>query len=90
VKLQFSHRTDRLRRLVMNRRFTRTLARLVVCAVDMFNEGVGLPTLDTVLMLRSTESRSVWLPQFGRGLRVAAGSPTCAWSTTSATTASTS
>jgi superfamily II DNA or RNA helicase/HKD family nuclease len=44
----------------------------VVCAVDMFNEGVDLPDLDTVLMLRPTESKIVWMQQFGRGLRKAA------------------
>lgn len=44
----------------------------VVCAVDMFNEGVDLPDLDTVMMLRPTESRVLWLQQFGRGLRKAA------------------
>jgi len=41
----------------------------VICAVDMFNEGVDLPHVDTVLMLRPTESRIVWLQQLGRGLR---------------------
>lgn len=41
----------------------------ILCAVDMFNEGVDVPELDTVLMLRPTESRIVWLQQFGRGLR---------------------
>lgn len=41
----------------------------IVCAVDMFNEGVDLPELDTVLMLRPTESRILWMQQFGRGLR---------------------
>lgn len=41
----------------------------VVCAVDMFNEGVDLPHVDTILMLRPTESRILWLQQFGRGLR---------------------
>lgn len=45
----------------------------IVCAVDMFNEGVDLPALDTVMMLRPTESRIVWLQQFGRGLRVCEG-----------------
>ena len=35
----------------------------------MFNEGVDLPNVDTVLMLRPTESRILWLQQFGRGLR---------------------
>jgi len=41
----------------------------VLCAVDMFNEGIDVPELDTVMMLRPTESRIVWLQQFGRGLR---------------------
>ncbi|MEZ4416162.1 MAG: DUF3427 domain-containing protein [Gemmatimonadota bacterium] len=41
----------------------------VICSVDMFNEGVDLPQVDTVLMLRPTESRILWLQQFGRGLR---------------------
>jgi superfamily II DNA or RNA helicase/diadenosine tetraphosphate (Ap4A) HIT family hydrolase len=41
----------------------------VLCAVDMFNEGVDIPDLDTVMMLRPTESRIIWLQQFGRGLR---------------------
>jgi superfamily II DNA or RNA helicase/diadenosine tetraphosphate (Ap4A) HIT family hydrolase len=45
----------------------------VVFAVDMFNEGVDLPTVDTVMMLRPTESRILWLQQFGRGLRKAEG-----------------
>jgi superfamily II DNA or RNA helicase len=45
----------------------------VVCAVDILNEGVDLPTLDTVMMLRPTESRILWLQQFGRGLRQAPG-----------------
>ena len=47
----------------------------VVFAVDMFNEGVDLPHVDTVLMLRPTESRVLWLQQFGRGLRRADGKP---------------
>jgi superfamily II DNA or RNA helicase len=41
----------------------------VLFAVDMFNEGVDLPDVDTVLMLRPTESPVLWLQQFGRGLR---------------------
>ena len=47
----------------------------IVCAVDMFNEGVDVPALDTVMMLRPTESRILWLQQFGRGLRKADGKP---------------
>lgn len=45
----------------------------IVCAVDMFNEGVDLPRIDTVLMLRPTESAILWLQQLGRGLRQAEG-----------------
>ncbi|MDI1290650.1 MAG: DEAD/DEAH box helicase, partial [bacterium] len=45
----------------------------VVFSVDMFNEGMDLPQIDTVMMLRPTESRILWLQQFGRGLRKAVG-----------------
>ena len=41
----------------------------VIFAVDMFNEGVDVPSIDTVLMLRPTESTIIWLQQLGRGLR---------------------
>lgn len=41
----------------------------VLFAVDMFNEGVDVPEIDTVLMLRPTESPVIWLQQIGRGLR---------------------
>ena len=42
----------------------------VIFAVDMFNEGVDVQSLDTVLMLRPTESIIIWLQQLGRGLRI--------------------
>lgn len=45
----------------------------VLLAVDMLNEGVDVPDIDTVLMLRPTESAVLWLQQFGRGLRWRAG-----------------
>lgn len=38
-------------------------------AVDIFNEGVDVPQIDTVLFLRPTESAVVFLQQLGRGLR---------------------
>lgn len=41
----------------------------VLFAIDMFNEGIDIPALDTVMMLRPTESSIIWLQQFGRGLR---------------------
>ena len=41
--------------------------------VDMFNEGIDIPEVDTILFLRPTESLTVFLQQFGRGLRKAEG-----------------
>jgi superfamily II DNA or RNA helicase/HKD family nuclease len=41
----------------------------VVFAVDLFNEGIDVPEIDTVLFLRPTESATVFLQQLGRGLR---------------------
>lgn len=38
-------------------------------AVDIFNEGVDVPQIDTVMFLRPTESSLVFLQQLGRGLR---------------------
>ncbi|MGQ0576049.1 MAG: DUF3427 domain-containing protein [Pseudonocardia sp.] len=38
-------------------------------AVDLFNEGVDLPEVDTLLLLRPTESVTVFVQQLGRGLR---------------------
>ncbi len=41
----------------------------VIFAVDIFNEGVDIPSIDTVLFLRPTESYVIFLQQLGRGLR---------------------
>ena len=41
----------------------------VVFSVDLFNEGVDIPNVDTLLMLRPTESATLFLQQLGRGLR---------------------
>jgi superfamily II DNA or RNA helicase len=41
--------------------------------VDIFNEGVDIPEIDTVLFLRPTESLTIFLQQLGRGLRLADG-----------------
>lgn len=45
----------------------------VVFSVDLFNEGVDLPSIDTVMMLRPTESKILFLQQLGRGLRRSEG-----------------
>lgn len=50
---------DRLRRYEINALFV----------VDLYNEGVDIPEVDTVLFLRPTESLTVFLQQLGRGLR---------------------
>ena len=41
----------------------------IVFAVDIFNEGLDVPSLDTVMFLRPTESFVIFLQQLGRGLR---------------------
>lgn len=41
----------------------------VLFSVDLFNEGIDVPAIDVVLMLRPTESATVFLQQLGRGLR---------------------
>lgn len=41
----------------------------VLFSVDLFNEGLDVPDVDTLLFLRPTESVTVFLQQFGRGLR---------------------
>lgn len=45
----------------------------VIFSVDLFNEGVDIPAVDTVLMLRPTESTIIFLQQLGRGLRTLEG-----------------
>jgi len=42
----------------------------ILFAVDLFNEGLDIPSIDTVLLLRPTESAVVFLQQLGRGLRL--------------------
>ena len=41
-----------------------------ICVVDLYNEGVDIQEIDTVLFLRPTESLTVFLQQLGRGLRL--------------------
>jgi superfamily II DNA or RNA helicase len=41
--------------------------------VDIFNEGVDIPNIDTILFLRPTESLTIFLQQLGRGLRLSEG-----------------
>lgn len=41
----------------------------VLCVVDLFNEGVDIPDVNTLFLFRPTESATVFLQQIGRGLR---------------------
>ena len=43
----------------------------ILFTVDLFNEGVDIPDIDVVLMLRPTDSATIFLQQLGRGLRQA-------------------
>jgi len=44
-----------------------------IFVVDLYNEGVDIPEVNTVLFLRPTESLTVFLQQMGRGLRLSEG-----------------
>ncbi len=51
-----------------------------VCAlvtVDLYNEGVDLPSVDTLLLLRPTQSALLFQQQLGRGLRLHPGKESC-------------
>ena len=58
---------------------SRLLAGDICCvfSVDVLTEGVDLPAVDTILMLRPTESATVFLQQLGRGLRRSEGKSVC-------------
>ena len=45
----------------------------VIFVVDLYNEGVDIPEVNTVLFLRPTESLTIFLQQLGRGLRLSEG-----------------
>lgn len=60
--------TKEARRSAQDQLVSRQLNFLFV--VDLYNEGVDIPELDTVLFLRPTESLTVFLQQLGRGLRL--------------------
>lgn len=44
-----------------------------ILSVDIFNEGVDIPTLNQVIMLRQTQSSIIFVQQLGRGLRKVKG-----------------
>lgn len=48
-----------------------------IFTVDLFNEGTDIPSVDTLLFVRPTESLTVFTQQIGRGLRTAEGKSHC-------------
>lgn len=49
----------------------------VIVTVDIFNEGVDLPFVDTLLLLRPTQSATIFQQQIGRGLRLYESKQSC-------------
>jgi superfamily II DNA or RNA helicase/HKD family nuclease len=49
----------------------------IVCTCDLYNEGVDLPDVNTLLLLRPTQSPVLFEQQLGRGLRLAPGKESC-------------
>ena len=60
-----SEQRTALRQRLMNKEINYLFVR------DIFNEGIDIPEIDTVLFLRPTESLTIFLQQLGRGLRLA-------------------
>jgi len=63
------------RRSAPQRLLSRELCALVT--VDLYNEGIDLPMVDTLLLLRPTQSPVLFQQQIGRGLRLAPGKESC-------------
>ena len=45
----------------------------VICAVDIFNEGIDVPDVNILVFQRVTHSRRIFIQQLGRGLRLSEG-----------------
>ncbi|MDN4494732.1 DUF3427 domain-containing protein [Ureibacillus aquaedulcis] len=61
--------SDEERELAKKRLLTGQIKFIFV--VDLYNEGIDIPEVNTILFLRPTESLTVFLQQLGRGLRLA-------------------
>jgi superfamily II DNA or RNA helicase len=49
----------------------------ILCTCDLYNEGIDLPYVDTLLLLRPTQSATLFLQQLGRGLRLDRSKSSC-------------
>jgi superfamily II DNA or RNA helicase len=56
---------------IQNRLISREIHFIFV--VDLYNEGIDIPEVNTILFLRPTESLTIFLQQLGRGLRISGG-----------------
>lgn len=45
----------------------------IIFVRDLFNEGIDIPSCDSIMMLRPTQSHTIFTQQIGRGLRTAEG-----------------
>ena len=61
--------TDEERRDVINRLESDDDPLEIIFTVDLFNEGVDIPSVNLILFLRPTESAIIFTQQLGRGLR---------------------
>jgi len=72
----YTSETDRQTRKQILNEF-KTGAVLVLCVVDVLNEGADLPFAECLLFLRPTESKRIFYQQLGRGLRKYVGKSHC-------------
>ena len=49
----------------------------LICSCDVFNEGIDIPDVNAILLLRPTQSPVIFQQQIGRGLRLAKGKDVC-------------
>jgi len=75
AELVYGGSPDEARRLAPQRLRERTVN--VLCTCDLYNEGVDLPFVDTLLLLRPTTSAALFMQQIGRGLRLFEGKSSC-------------
>jgi hypothetical protein len=74
-RLRGGHDEPEERRRAPQRLLSGELCALVT--VDLYNEGIDLPMVDTLLLLRPTQSPVLFQQQIGRGLRLAPGKESC-------------
>jgi superfamily II DNA or RNA helicase len=72
IKSDFLHSDNGSERKIILQKFQRKEINYLF-VVDILNEGIDIPEIDTLLFLRPTESLTIFLQQLGRGLRLHEG-----------------